>query len=79
MCFVQDLSREQAETHKVLVQPALEVAANATVVVLQQLIKSITEQVSGYKAAQYWGQISACKPLAIHITATQSAGSNPGL
>jgi len=41
----QDLSKEQAETHKVLVQPALEAAANATTAVLQQLIKSITEQV----------------------------------
>lgn len=43
---MQDLSKEQAETHKVLVQPALEAAAAATVIVLQQLIKSTTEQVS---------------------------------
>lgn len=42
---MQDLSKEQAETHKVLVQPALETAATATVNVLQQLIKSTTEQV----------------------------------
>ena len=42
---MQDLSREQAETHKVLVQPALEAAATATVNVLQQLVKSTTEQV----------------------------------
>lgn len=42
---LQDLSKEQAETHKVLVQPALELAANAAVNVLQQLIRSITEQV----------------------------------
>lgn len=43
---VQDLSKEQADSHKVLVQPALEVAANATVTVLQQLIRNITEQVT---------------------------------
>ena len=42
---MQDLSKEQAETHKVLVQPALEAAATATVNVLQQLIKATTEQV----------------------------------
>ncbi|KAL0028497.1 hypothetical protein WJX77_010302 [Trebouxia sp. C0004] len=41
---LEDLSKEQADSHKVLVQPALEVAANATVNVLQQLIKNITEQ-----------------------------------
>ena len=41
----QDLSKEQAETHKVLVQPALDLAANAAVTVLQQLIRSVTEQV----------------------------------
>jgi hypothetical protein len=46
VCCVQDLSKEQADGHKVLVQPALEVAANATVIVLQQLIKNITEQVT---------------------------------
>lgn len=46
VCCVQDLSKEQSDSHKVLVQPALEVAANATVMVLQQLIKSITEQVT---------------------------------
>ncbi len=46
VCCVQDLSKEQADSHKVLVQPALEVAANATVIVLQQLIKNITEQVT---------------------------------
>ena len=46
VCCVQDLSKEQADSHKVLVQPALEVAANATVTVLQQLIKNITEQVT---------------------------------
>lgn len=44
-CGMQDLSREQAETHKVLVQPALEAAATATVNILQQLIRSTTEQV----------------------------------
>ena len=44
-CLHQDLSKEQAETHKVLVQPALEAAANATVNVLSQLIKSVSEQV----------------------------------
>lgn len=42
---MQDLSKEQAETHKVLVQPALEAAAAATVNILQQLIRSTTEQV----------------------------------
>ena len=42
---LQDLSKEQAETHKVLVQPALEAAANAATNVLQQLIRSVTEQV----------------------------------
>ena len=42
---MQDLSKEQAETHKVLVQPALDLAANAAVTVLQQLIRSVTEQV----------------------------------
>ncbi|DBA67338.1 TPA: hypothetical protein ACH3X2_001634 [Trebouxia sp. C0005] len=41
---LEDLSKEQADSHKVLVQPALEVAANATVTVLQQLIRNITEQ-----------------------------------
>ncbi|KAL3139691.1 hypothetical protein ABBQ38_004002 [Trebouxia sp. C0009 RCD-2024] len=41
---LEDLSREQAETHKVLVQPALEAAATATVNILQQLIRSTTEQ-----------------------------------
>ena len=42
---MQDLSKEQAETHKVLVQPALDLAANAAVTVLQQLIRNVTEQV----------------------------------
>ena len=50
---MQDLSKEQAESHKVLVQPALEVAANATVSVLQQLIKNITEQVCHWLPPQH--------------------------
>ena len=50
-CYaMQDLSKEQAEAHKVLVQPALEAAAAATVSVLQQLIKSTTEQVTVSRA-----------------------------
>lgn len=42
---LQDFGKDQAETHKVLVQPALELAVASSSAILLQLISSITAQV----------------------------------
>lgn len=42
---VQEFGKDQAETQKVLVQPALELAVSSSATTLLQLITKITEQV----------------------------------